>query len=74
MNPVDSTVKVTLEGQPDWVEATAARLKQFFTVTYESKPHRVSHRPHAKQLYLRVLPPDLARDLDFQAVSRETTR
>jgi hypothetical protein len=54
------TVKLILEGDPGLVEATAVRLKQFFTVTYESKNQRLSHRPHEYRRYLRLLPPDLA--------------
>lgn len=51
------TVKVSIEGQPEWVEAVAGRLKEVFGVTYESKTNPVSHRPGMVQCYLRLLPP-----------------
>lgn len=53
------TVKITIEGDPETVEAIAARLAQFLTVTYVSKdlPKRFSNDVSR---YLRVLPPGQA--------------
>lgn len=55
-----TTVKVTLEGQPDLVEAITKRIEQFFTVTWISKNNtRLNGSPNVR-CYLRLLPPDLA--------------
>lgn len=57
---MEPTVKVILSGPPDRVEAVAGRLRQLFTVTYESKdrPSRLGQDSISR--FLRVLPPDQA--------------
>lgn len=56
-----TTVKVILEGDAALVDAIVARLREMFTVTYESK--NVQHIRNAHddvRRHLRLLPPGLA--------------
>lgn len=57
---MEPTIKVTLEGHPDQVERVTARLRAFFTVTYESKDQKSRLSPESIKRYLRVLPPGQA--------------
>lgn len=65
MSTIDlHTVKVTLEGEPAFVEATTARLKEFFAVTYVSKDQHVKLTGRVKR-YLHMAPPALAHGEGF---------
>lgn len=52
-----TTVKIVLEGAPDLVEASAARLGELFTITYQGKNQRISLDKIRRHLF--VLPPAL---------------
>lgn len=52
-----TTVKCNLEGAPALVEASAARLGELFTVTYQGKNQRITPDKVRRTLYL--LPPAL---------------
>ena len=70
MNNNQRTVKVTLEGDPDMVDAVSDRIREFFTVTYQSKDNHVALSSQVRR-FLRLIPPGQAHP---SPVSSETGR
>lgn len=66
---MEPTVKVTLTGELDRVEAVAERIRQLFTVTYESKD-RETRLSDGIIRYLRVLSPGPAHQLSLSDPAR----
>jgi hypothetical protein len=61
---MNEPVKVILEGDETLVEAIAARLREMFTITYESKNNQhVRNANDDVRRHLRLLPPGLAHTL-----------
>lgn len=52
----EKTIKLTLEGPADQVEAVTAQIVQTFEVTYISKNSRIALRPDEVRRSLRVIP------------------
>lgn len=72
---MNQTVKITLEGSPDQVDAVAWRINQFLTVTYTSKDRS---KPNSDNIirYLRAIPPGQAAYIEnilHPGPGRETT-